>query len=154
VNADPPGDQYPKGGNLLHTIRQLVNDDAKWRGILRGLNQTFWHRTVTSAQVEGYITRESRIDLGPVFEQYLRTTQIPLLQYELGGDTLAYRWNNVVAGFAMPLRVTLADTTYGWIHPTTEWQRTAVRLSRPDLFGVDENFYVEAKAVLAGKGGT
>jgi len=62
VNADPPGDQYPKGGNLLHTIRQVVNDDAKWRGILRGLNHTFWHQTVTSAQIEAYISREAGID--------------------------------------------------------------------------------------------
>jgi aminopeptidase N len=153
VNADPPGDQYPKGGNLLHTIRQVVNDDAKWRGILRGLNHTFWHQTVTSAQVEAYISREAGIDLRPVFDQYLRTTQIPVLEYQLAGDTLAYRWANVVPGFALPLRVTLADTSYGWIHPTAVWQRVAVRLSRPDLFKVDENFYVETKAVLAGKGG-
>jgi len=154
VNADPPGDQYPKGGNLLHTIRQVVNDDAKWRGILRGLNHTFWHQTVTSAQIEAYISREAGIDLRPVFDQYLRTTQIPVLEYQLGGDTLVYRWANVVPGFALPLRVTLADTSYGWIHPTAAWQRVPVQLSRPDLFKVDENFYVETKAVLAGKGGT
>jgi len=155
VNAEPPGDQYPKGGNLLHTVRQLVNDDAKWRGILRGIQQTFWHQTVTSAQVEGYITRESGIDLKPVFDQYLRTTQIPVFEYQLSGDTLAYRWTNVVAGFAMALKVTTADTTYGWLHPTAVWQRSAVHLSRPDLFKVDENFYVETKAVTpSGAGGT
>ena len=68
---------YYKGGSMLHTIRQLVNDDEKWRGILRGLQSTFWHQTVTAAQVENYIARRAGIDLSKVFQQYLTTTMVP-----------------------------------------------------------------------------
>jgi hypothetical protein len=31
VNNEGSGDMYPKGANMLHTIRQLVNNDEKWR---------------------------------------------------------------------------------------------------------------------------
>src|SRR5438034_328616 len=145
VNAQGSGDMYPKSGNMLHTIRQLVADDAKWRGVLRGLNRTFWHRTVTSQQVEDYMIRETGLDLAAVFREYLTTTQIPVLEYRLAGDTLAFHWANVVPGFAMPVRATVADSSFALLHPTEAWQTTVVHLSRPEAFQVDENFYVEAK---------
>ena len=146
VNDEGSGDKYYKGGNMLHTIRQLVDDDAKWRAILRGLNQTFWHQTVTSAQVEGYMSRESGVDLSKVFDQYLRTTMIPVLEWRIQGGKLSFRWTDVVDGFDMPVRVTLRDGAYGWIHPTTRWQDTDVRVDAAS-FSVDENFYVIARQV-------
>ena len=150
VNASGSGDMYPKGGNLLHTIRQLVHDDEKWRGILRGLNRTFRHRTVTTRQVEDYVSAEAGLDLSKVFDQYLRTVQVPVFEFRLSGDTLAYRWAEVVPGFAMPLRVTLAsDTSYDWLYPTAAWQRTAVHLSGAAAFRVDDNFYVRVRQVPA-----
>jgi len=75
VNDQGSGDMYPKGGNMLHTVRQIVDDDEKWRAILRGLNQTFWHQTVMGKQVEDYISAHAGTDLTKVFDQYLRTTQ-------------------------------------------------------------------------------
>ena len=77
VNQEGSGDMYYKGGNLLHTIRQVINDDEKFRQILRGLNKDFYHQTVDSKQVEAYISEKSGIDLSKVFDQYLRTTVIP-----------------------------------------------------------------------------
>ncbi|MDZ4329200.1 MAG: M1 family metallopeptidase, partial [Flavobacterium sp.] len=58
VNNEGSGDMYPKGGNMLHTLRQIVNDDEKWRGILRGLNSTFYHQTVTTKQIEDYLSQQ------------------------------------------------------------------------------------------------
>ena len=147
VNAQGSGDMYPKSGNMLHTIRQLVADDAKWRGVLRGLSRSFWHRTVTSQEIEDYLIRETGLDLAAVFRQYLTTTQIPVLEYRLAGDTLGFHWTNVVPGFAMPVRVTVADSSFALLHPTEAWQTTVVQLSRPEAFHVDENFYVETKAI-------
>src|SRR5256885_7357624 len=92
VNDQGSGDMYPKGGEMLHTIRQIVDDDAKWRDILRGLNKTFWHQTVMGKQVEDYISRQARVRLGKVFDQYLRTTMVPTFEYRITGDTLVYRW--------------------------------------------------------------
>jgi aminopeptidase N len=142
VNDEGSGDMYYKGGNMLHTIRQIIGDDAKWRAILRGLNQTFWHQTVTGKQVQDYISRQAGIDLGRVFQQYLTTTQVPALEYAIADSTLSFRWNNVVAGFDMPLKVTVTDSGFTLIHPTDAWQRMPIHLKDPATFHVDQNFYV------------
>jgi aminopeptidase N len=149
VNDQGSGDMYPKGGEMLHTIRQLVDDDAKWHDILRGLNRTFWHRTVTGRQVETYISQRAGRELSRVFDQYLRTTMVPAFEYRLVGDTLVYRWTDVVPGFDMPVKVTLAWPALAWIHPTTRWQRVRVKLPNPSDFRVDPDFYVVARHVDA-----
>jgi aminopeptidase N len=136
---------YPKGGNLLHTIRQIVGDDEEWRGILRGLNRTFWHRTVTGAEVEAYISREAGADLSKVFDQYLRTTMVPTLEYRIDGNALSYRWSDVVPGFDMQVEVTLDEGGYTVIHPTEEWQTAILALPDPSLFSVDPDYYVDSR---------
>jgi aminopeptidase N len=148
VNNEGSGDMYDKGANMLHTIRQLVDDDTRWRGILRGLNKTYWHQTVSGKQVEDYISRQSGLSLNKVFDQYLRTTQIPVLEYKLEGPRVSYRWTNVVRGFAMPVRVTTSPGTLTWIRPTESWKSTATRVARPEDFRVDDNFYIVARDLL------
>jgi len=149
LNAQGSGDMYPKGGNLLHTIRQVVDDDAKWRGILRGLNATFRHRTVTGRQVQEYISREAGIDLGRVFAQYLTTTMVPAFEFKVEGTTLSYRWANVVAGFDMPLRVNVPGLGTLVLRPTEAWQTMPVGSPRAAELTVDDNFYVTARNVGA-----
>src|SRR5690606_40212428 len=144
VNAQGSGEMYPKGGNMLHTIRQLVGDDAKWRGILRGLNQEFRHAIVTGRQVQDYISAESGIDLGRVFEQYLTTTDIPLFEYRVAGSALEYRWARVVPGFDMALEVTVGGAAHR-LRPTAQWQR----LDATGPVTVDPDYYVEAAEVGA-----
>ncbi len=148
VNHEGSGDMYDKGANMLHTIRQLVDDDSRWRGILRGLNKTFWHQTVSGKRVEDYISLRSGLSLNKVFDQYLRTTRIPVLEYKLEGARLSYRWNNVVPGFAMPVRITTSPGKFSWIKPTETWKTASLKLGRPEDFRVDDNFYVVAKDLL------
>ena len=105
VNKAGSGDMYPKGGNMLHTLRQLIEDDEKWRKILRGLNREFYHQTVTTQQIEQYMSTYSGINLQPVFDQYLRGTQIPQLALEIDKKCLKYRWKGVVKGFDMKVKV-------------------------------------------------
>ena len=81
VNKEGSSEMYYKGANMLHTLRQLIENDEKWRQILRGLNSTFYHQTVTTEQIENYISQQSGIDLTEFFNQYLRTTKIPTLEY-------------------------------------------------------------------------
>jgi aminopeptidase N len=149
--ADTPKsqDRYYKGANILHTIRQLVDDDARWTRTLRGLNQTFWHRTVWGREVEDYISRETGVDLRSVFAEYLRTTLVPTLEYRIDAATLSYRWSNVIPGFDMPLRVTFGDSAYTLVHPTENWRAAPVPLANPAGFRVDPNFYVIVTNVSA-----
>jgi aminopeptidase N len=142
-NREGSGDMYPKGGNMLHTIRHIINDDAKWLSILRGLNADFWHQTVTTQQIESYISQKAGIDLSKVFDQYLRTTKIPLLKYKIDGKTISYSYDRVVDGFAMPIRVNINGKQV----TLTPSGTTQTFTSSEDIktFEVDPNFYVEVE---------
>ncbi|WP_161890339.1 M1 family metallopeptidase [Pontibacter russatus] len=145
VNSRGSGDMYPKGGNMLHTLRQVVNDDGKWRSILRGLNRDFYHQTVTTQQIEGYLSKHTGRNLSAFFDQYLRDVRIPKLEYQYAGNKLRYRWSNSVAGFDMPVLVTLGGKEK-WLEPTTAWQEIKTGKNNAPL-KVDPNFYVEAAEV-------
>jgi len=143
VNNEGSGDMYTKGGNMLHTIRQIIDDDQRWREILQGLNKIFHHQTVESNQIEQYLSKESGKDLSKVFDQYLRDTRIPILEYTLSNDSLKYRWNQVVTGFDMPVRIRPGKTEqYKTLHPTTSWKSEPVKT---ESILVDPDFYVEAR---------
>jgi aminopeptidase N len=136
---------YPKGGNMLHTIRQIVGNDSTWRDILRGLQHTFWHQTVDGQQIRDYISQHAGTDLNKVFQEYQETTMVPELDYKISGNTLSYRWTNVIPGFNMQVGVTLADSGYTVIHPTEQWQTATLSMSDTSKFRVDPDYYVTAK---------
>jgi aminopeptidase N len=149
VNDEGSGDMYPKGGNMLHMIRQLIGDDEKWRSILRGANAAFWHRTIDGRELQNYINRESGTDFSKVFDQYLTTTKIPTLEYRVGEGQLSYRWTNVVAGFDMPVDVALPDapTSFRRIRPTTSWSSMPSSMTATNKLVIKPDFYVESKNV-------
>lgn len=140
VGQEGSGDQYMKGANLLHTMRQIIGNDEKFRAILRGLNKDFRHQTVTSEQVEKYIIQKSGIDFSTVFDQYLRTIDIPILEYYQKGKDFTFRWSNVVENFQMPIKLKSHHIT---IAPNKEWQ--SIKLENNNDVEVDENFYVYVK---------
>ena len=142
VNHSGSGDMYYKGGNMLHTIRQIVNDDEKWRGILRGLNKTFYHQTVTSPQIEDYMSAQAGINLSKVFDQYLRDVRIPTLEYKLEGKQLSYRWSNCVAGFEMPIKLKIGNN-WKTLQPNSDWK--TLKVSKASAVMIDPNFYVEIR---------
>jgi aminopeptidase N len=144
VNAEGSGDMYYKGGNMLHTIRQIVNDDEKWRGILVGLNRTFYHQTVETQQIENYVSKEAGVNLQKVFDQYLRNTAIPTLEYKSENGVISYRWTNCIAGFDMPVKVAKPSESFQLIYPTTEWKNSGITGTE---LKVDENFYVNLKKI-------
>lgn len=146
VNKEGDGDMYPKGANLIHTIRQLVNNDEKFRQILRGINKTFYHQTTTSAAVENYIAKQSGLKLDKVFDQYLRHAAIPVLEYKINNGVLSYRWITDVTGFDMPVKVSLKADQYTLIKPSNNWQTTKIDPSvTMDNFKTEPNFYVKTK---------
>lgn len=147
VNKEGSGDMYPKGANMIHNIRQLINDDAKFRNILRGLNKTFYHKTVTTAEIEKYIAQQSGLNLSKIFDQYLRYKDIPTFEYKISNNKLAYRWQADVKDFNMPLKVTLkGDGTYTLIQPTAAWKEIALDSTvDKDSFKADPNFYINIK---------
>jgi len=144
VNKGGSSDMYSKGANLLHTLRQLANDDEKWRLILRGLNSDFYHQMVNTSQIENYISEKMNMDLSPIFNQYLRDIRIPVFEYIYNGRILKYRWNDVVSNFNMPIELTY-DNNSKWLFPNKEWQDLKLE---NDNFKIDENYYVFSKELV------
>jgi aminopeptidase N len=140
VHRRGSGDMYAKGANMLHTIRQLVDDDRQWRSILRGLNEEFYHQTVHAAQIENYMIHKSGLDLQPIFDQYLRDTRIPVFEYALVDGEMRYRWGQCVNGFHMKLKVSI-NGQLQWIEPKQDWQTLSPGEPIRRL-EVDRDFYV------------
>ena len=145
VNQEGSGDMYYKGANMIHTIRHIIDNDELFRDILRGLNKEFYHKTVTATQVEEYINKRSGKDFSKVYEQYLRTIKIPVLEYKSRKGEVEFKWTNVVDGFDMPVKVDLGGKIQ-FIQPTTSWQ--SLKLAdwhNGEVFKADSNFYITTK---------
>lgn len=153
VNDQGSGDMYPKAGNMLHAIRHSMDNDELFRRILRGLNRDFYHQTVTSKQIEHYISKMAGYDYSKVFDQYLRNTQIPRLEFYLDGTKVFYRWTNCVKGFNLPIVLNNGKTKIR-ITPAEQWKSTALREGQAGLFSEEaivKMYYIEAKLSPKGK---
>lgn len=136
VRNEGSGDMYYKGANMLHTIRQIINDDEKFRQILRGLNKDFYHQTVTGKQIEDYISAKAGFDFSTVFNQYLRTVKVPTLEYMQKGEELKFRYTNAVENLKLPLRINKTQE----ILPTEKWQTVTLKSLKPVVY--DDNYYI------------
>ena len=140
VKKEGSGDMYNKGSNIVHMIRQLVDDDEKFRLLLRDISKIFYHKIITTKEFEDYLILKTGIDLAPFFNQYLRTTQIPKLQYVIKKNKLAFRYINCINEFKMPIKIK-TDKEF-WIFPTTKWQ--AIPIDKPlRAVSIDRNVYVK-----------
>lgn len=140
VNQRGSGDMYYKGGNLLNMLREILNDDEKWRQILRGLNQEFYHQTVTTQQVESFISQAFGMDLTPIFDQYLRDERVPVLEYYYSDNqTLNYRWISSLPSFTMPVDVEIGGEKVR-IQPKTAWSELKVTTNAE--VKVDPDYYI------------
>ena len=138
---------YSKGGNLLQLIRHSIDNDSLFRNILVGLNTQFYHATVTTRQVEDYIGAKSGIDFSKVFDQYLRTTQIPVLEFYTTNKrrTIHYRWSKCVDRFNLSLVLNKGNDSLR-INPTTEWQTLGVKKKQQALWSpaeIEKNYYIK-----------
>jgi len=142
VNKEGSSDMYYKAGSMLHMIRQVLKSDKKFRKILTGLNKTFYHSTVTTAQVENYISTKGGFDFSKIFDQYLRTTKVPVLEYKIENQTVSYHWKNTVDGFNLPVKVSFGKKEQ-WIKPTGNWQSIKPgNWYDGTTFLVNKNFYL------------
>ena len=132
---------YSKGANLLHTIRQITNNDEVWRKTLRGLNEKFYHKTVSSKQVESFISESIGFDLRYVFNQYLRDVKIPKFEYKIDENGLNYRWSNTIDDFDMPIDIKINGENTR-LFPINDWK---VYKTKVNTLDINRNFYIESK---------
>ena len=141
VNHEGSSDMYYKGANMLHSLRQIVDDDKKWRQILRDLNKKFYHKTVTGQQIENFLSEQCGRNLEPFFSQYLRDVRVPVFEYFFKNGKLKYRWNNCIDSFNMPIKISLGGKEV-WLDPKTFWSEKSLSSDRSHSLIVDRNFYV------------
>ncbi|MEO5967113.1 MAG: M1 family metallopeptidase [Ferruginibacter sp.] len=144
VKNEGSGDMYYKAASMIHTIRQLINNDEKFRNLLIKMNAEFYHSSVSSAEIEDFIIKETNLNLKPVFDQYLRTINIPTLEYKVRKKHITVRWTNCVAGFNMPVKIAFNDQPEILIYPTEKWNCTKLKGTR---ILADSNFLVKVKKV-------
>ena len=144
VNADPTEDQYFKGALMLNTLRSVVDDDAKWWILLYNFYQQFKYRNITTDDVVSYFNQQTGMNLTPIFDQYLRHTQIPRLELLFGEapGMVMYKWSADEETFSMPVRVGTADH-WQIIHPTTEWQSMQTTLTKDEFQVATDLYYVD-----------
>ncbi len=146
---DRGADLYNKGANVLHTLRQIIDDDDLWRDILRGMNEKFYHSVITTRDVEGYLAQRAGLDLAAFFDQYLRDPRVPVLEYINSSEGILFRWTNCIPEFDMPVRVFLDDTPV-MITPKTAWTRYSTD-EKVDVVAIDEEFYVYLNEVIVNR---
>ena len=144
VNRESSGDIYAKGANVLHTLRQLTKDDELWRDTLRGINKDFFHQTVSSNQIENYISKKLNINLKKFFDQYLRDTRIPIFEYEINDGELKYRWSNVINGFDMPIEINLDNKSIK-LFPVMDWKHLKTIEGNLEI---NKNYYVKSNKIF------
>ncbi|HRG28049.1 MAG TPA: M1 family metallopeptidase [Chitinophagales bacterium] len=152
VNSEGSGDMYQKGAVFLNTLRYQVNNDPLWWNIILGIQKDFAKQTVTTAQIENYISRKAGKDFSKLFDQYLRHANIPVLEYKFqrtsAGLEVNFRWDADVAGFDMPIRYISKGGKPVWVNPTTEWQQLNIEGLDEKTFKWDtRHFYFTEKLV-------
>ncbi len=144
VHKEGSGDMYNKGSQVVHMIRQVMNDDDKFRLLLRELNKVYYHKTVSSNELEAFINQFTGVDFSPLFNQYLRTTQIPMLEYKIKNNKLLFRYTNCLDEFNMPVKIKTDQEIL--IKPTIQWQ--TFNLSKKiKTISLDRNVYVKLEKV-------
>jgi aminopeptidase N len=148
VAHEGSGDMYYKGSNLLHTLRMVINDDAKWREILRGLNRDFRHQTISSQELIDYVAERTRTENFaplPFFATYVQSVDIPVFSYSLKKGKLNYQWKNVPKDFKMPVDIRFGEKQIR-LDATTELQSEKLG-KKVTSIEVREDFYVNVQAL-------
>lgn len=134
-------DKYYKASAMLHMIRQTIGDRV-FQNLLHKLNSDYYHQTVNTEQILNVFNEVSGMDCGPIFDQYLRTTQVPVFAYTLEENQISYRWENCVDGFAMPVKVYQQNRDKATVlYATTSWKKDAWQGNEASI-KIDSNYYI------------
>nr|MBK9651977.1 hypothetical protein [Bacteroidota bacterium] len=144
MNKEGSVDMYNKGALMLHTIRNIVNNDEKWEAVFLKYCNTFKYKNIDTKDVLIFFNQNFEKDFSKIFEQYLNHITIPELQYEVKRKTIRYKWNTDVVGFDMPTKVSIADKEQ-WISPTTSWQEITLPVKKAKVAFFEDLFYIKVK---------
>jgi aminopeptidase N len=143
INKEGSMDMYRKGANMIHTLRQIINNDQKFKSILQSLVSDFKNKTIETKDIINKINLFVGKDLTHFFYQYLKTTEIPRLIIKKEKNKISYKWDDLQQ---FPQNFSIKLNNGIWIHPTSNQWRF-IELNRKNKFEVDKNFYIETKEI-------
>jgi aminopeptidase N len=143
IHRSPSQDQYFKGALFLHTLRNVVNDDARWWKTIREVFQHFKYQNILTEDLVQFMNQQLGQNLTPMFDQYLRRTELPALElaFNDADGTVAYRWKADERAFAMPVKVGTRDK-WEIIQPTTDWKIMKTPLKKDQFEVATDLFYI------------
>jgi aminopeptidase N len=143
INGTPPQDEYFKGSLFINTLRSIVNNDDRWFKLIHDFYQHFKYQNIMTEDVVAYFNQQTGMNLTPIFDQYLRHTELPTLElkFQPANGTVSYRWKVDEPAFAMPIRVGKKDA-WQVIQPTTEWKTMPTTLSKDDFDVATDLYFV------------
>jgi len=145
INREPPQDQYFKGALFLNTLRSVLDDDARWFALIHDLYQHFKYQNIMTEDVVEYFNQQTRMNLTPVFDQYLRHADVPALELKFDAPgRVSYRWKADEPAFAMPVRVGTSDR-WQTIQPTTTWKTLATPLTKEEFEVATDLYYIDVR---------
>lgn len=147
VNKEGSGDMYPKGAQLLNTLRHIINDDQKWWKILLKYSETYRHKIIDTQTVISFFNAESGQNLTPVFNQYLNFTNIPVLEYKIEKNKIDYRWKTDVSDFKMPAILKIGSKEIR-LDGTNNWQSYKVKVKKEEEISFEnKRFFIRVLKV-------
>ncbi|MCB0509758.1 MAG: M1 family peptidase, partial [Bacteroidetes bacterium] len=151
VNAEGDGDMYNKGMLFLNTLRHVVNKDELWFAILKEMtSKEFAYKTIDAKDLISFFKERTKLNLDPIFEQYLYSNKLPKLYYhveKLKGKEYAihYKWLTDAEGFEMPLELEVGTTTIRLEGNNTLQTFTFNKKKKEALNLNDTKFYIDLK---------
>lgn len=143
VNKEGSGDMYLKGGVLHNMIRTMIDDDEKWRHILRGLNSAFYHQTVDYNDIVNYLNEHANIDFTTIFQQYVQHKSIPVLEIKREGKHILARWNAETPDFTMPIHLAKKGEKKTRYTIGPRFERLPIELQDDEKLDIDTyNYYI------------
>ena len=148
VNTEGSSDMYFKGSLMLHTLRNLIEDDKLWFEIIKGISNDFKYQTIDGQVIINYINEKSGKDFTDFFNQYLKNKEIPEFQYKLQKEgrniTLLYRWE-AIDNFDMPILINTGRKDF-WVYPNEQWKEMDLGSFDKHEFRVrDDLFFIDVK---------
>jgi len=146
VHKQGSGDMYYKAANMIHIIRINLHNDSLFRDLLRGMNKNFYHKIVTSKQIEEHIILKTKLDLRSTFQQYLTTTQIPRLVCKKNNleKTITVNWENCIEEFNMPITIITTGKKLTITPLPQQFQLNEDEYNWLNKFNLERNYYVHS----------
>lgn len=142
-NSEGSGDMYPKGALLLNTLRHVINNDEKWWKLILDYSTTFRHKIIDTETVISFFNKESGMDLTSIFNQYLRHTSIPKLEYKITKNRLEFKWKTDETNFFMPIDIKINGKSKR-IYPVNAWVKSDFKVKANDKIEIlTDNFFIK-----------